>query len=146
MREEVVDSNVFLRSFLEEKGKPGYQQAIKLLEDLNRGKCIVHISMLVVVEVCAAVRRRASLPGKTYEARGKAYEAQKTLKQWVEQGKIRLYELNETRMDDATKIAINDKLKGPDAVIAQISKEMNLPLRTYDGKLKERFQGIKLDD
>lgn len=95
--------------------------------------------MLVVVEVCGAVRRET---GKlTY-----AYEAKRTLEDWIKQGKIKLYELDKQRIDKAIKIAMRDGLKGSDAVIAQISEELNLPLRTYNGEFKNNFKGPKVHD
>ena len=135
MIEEIVDSNVFIGALLNEDEH--YTKAISLVEDLNDEKRLFHISMLVPAEVCGAIIRRT-------KSKTQAYCAKRTLDDWIKDGKLTLYELNQQRMDRANEIAIRDVLKGPDAVIVQISEELKLPLRTFDKELLERFKGEKL--
>ena len=134
MKEEVIDSSIFVAAFL--KGDERHDEAISLIEDLRSGNCLFHISMLVPIEVCGAIIRRT-------KSLIDAYMAKRNLELWVREEKIKLYELNRERMDKAAEITIRDRVKGADAVIAEISEELNIPLRTFDKEVSKRFKGAK---
>ncbi len=135
MREEVIDSNVFIAAFL--KGDKHHNKTVPLIEDLHLGKQVFHVSMLVPIEVCGAIIRRTKSPID-------AHIAKRDLELWVKEGKIKLYELDRQRMDKAAEIAVRDELKGADAIIAQVAEELKLPLRTFDGEFSKRFKGAKV--
>ncbi len=56
-------------------------------------------------------------------------------------GSIKLYDLNEERAKSA--IAMNSSLarhlKGSDAIIAALSQELGMPLKTFDTEIQQRY-------
>lgn len=134
MKEIAVDSNVFIAAWLKEDQY--HNEAIKYVENLRAGQCLFHASMLVPVEVCSAVLRRTKSPAR-------AYLAKREIENWVGDGYIRLYPLDGERMTKAQQIALRDKLRGHDAVIAAVAEELQLEFLTFDREILVRFRGKK---
>lgn len=134
MKEVAVDSNVFIGAWL--KQYPHYGEAIKFIEGLRVREYLFHISMLVPVEVCGAILRMTKSPAR-------AYLAKREIENWVEEGYIKLYPLDRERMLRAEEIALRDKLKGPDAVIAEVAEELEIEFLTFDKEISKRFKGKK---
>ena len=91
--------------------------------------------MLVPVEVLATLNCRAQRNRVALLVTWK-----QNFVEWERDGKLVLYPLDRDRMDIALNIAIRDRLKGPDAIIAALAEELGLPLRTFDTELQQRFQ------
>lgn len=134
MKEIAVDSNVFVSALL--KGQEHYDEAVKFIEGLRLGEYLFHISMLVPVEVCGAILRRTG-------SLARAYLAKREMQGLTEQGYVKLYPLDKERMTKAEKIALRDRLKGHDAVIAEVAEELELALVTFDNEILKRFNGKK---
>ena len=133
MADVVVDSNVLVASFLESDAF--HQRSEDYVNALERGDYIFHLPMLVIVEVMSAISRRAQINRQAILAR-----AGKSLRDWERDGKLVLYPLDRVSMDNATNIALRDRLKGPDSVIAALSEELDISLKTFDMEIVNRFQ------
>lgn len=131
MREEVVDSNVFLAALV--RGDEFHHRAVELVEDMDRGERVFHIPLTVLLEVISTLSRRVGIE----EAR----EAKSILALWINKGKMKVYNLNERRAEAASEIATSHKLKGADAITAQLSRELNTSLLTFDRNVLEAFPG-----
>jgi len=111
-----------------------HQRSRHYIEGLEKGDYTFHLPMLVAVEVMASVSRR---PQMNRLAIINAW--QRTLLDWESGGKTILYPLDRNRMNNAANVAIRDRLKGSDAVIAALAEELDMPLRTFDSELQQRF-------
>ena len=132
MREETVDSNVLIAALL--KKDQFYKEAYSKFQEVLKGKAVYHASRLVPVEVCGAINRIA---GKTDAAR-----AQIIMDSLIRKGSIKVYDLNESRMRQATNIALDYKLRGADAVITQIVQELKLPIIVYDNNIIKAAENL----
>jgi len=120
----VIDSDTLLAVFVETD--PHHPEVEPLIQKLERGDGLLHISTLVPVEVCAAVVRKLRNKIGDRAAELFAKWVRKNIEDWINAGKLRLYPLDERRMDKAGAIAIRDKLKGADSAIAEVA------LRNYN--------------
>ena len=134
MKEIAVDSNVFVSALL--KGEEHYDKAVNFVEGLRLGEYLFHISMLVPVEVCGVILRRTG-------SLAKAHLAKREMEGLTEQGYVKLYPLDKERMIKAEEIALRDRLKGHDAVIAEVAEELKLVILTFDKEILKRFRGKK---
>lgn len=62
-----------------------------------------------------------------------------SIDQWLRGGRILLYPLNITRMEQAALISIRQGIYGPDAIIIQLAVELKFPLETYDGRMSKAW-------
>jgi predicted nucleic acid-binding protein len=134
VKEIAVDSNVFVSALL--KGQEHYGEAIKFVEGLRLGEYLFHISMLVPVEVCGAILRKTG-------SLARAHLAKREIEVLESEGYVKLYPLDKERMAKAEEIALRDRLKGHDAVIAEVAEELKLMLITFDNEILKRFKGEK---
>jgi predicted nucleic acid-binding protein len=132
MEHIVVDSNIIVASFLQ--SDYWYREGQEYITGLENGDYLFHLPMLVVVEVTSAISRRAQRERLAILTR-----ARKSIADWERDGKLVLYPLDRDRMVKAIDIAIRDRLKGPDSVIAALAEELSMPLRTFDTELQQRF-------
>ena len=130
----MVDSNVMVASFLEQDSC--HQKGQGYINRLESRDYIFHLPMLVIVEVLAAISRRAQKNRMALLVR-----ARKSITDWERDGKIVLYELDRDRMDRAVKVAEQYRLRGSDAVIGALAEELDLPLKTFDDDVLTRFSG-----
>ncbi len=137
----VMDSDALLGAFIE--GDEHHPEVVQLIQDLEGGEALLHISTLVPVEVCAAVVRKLRNKIGDRAAELFAKWVKKNIEDWINAGRLRLYPLDEWRMDKAGAIAIRDKLKGADSVIAEVAEELELALLTFDKEILKRFKGKK---
>jgi len=129
-----VDANVFVASFLsDDRFHDGGTAYVRGMES---GEYIFHVPTLVPVEVIAAIWRRSQKQGMALVAR-----ATQSLAEWETAGKIVLYPLDRERMAMATDSAVRYRLSGSDSVIAALSGELNIPLKTFDAEIAARFAG-----
>jgi len=137
MEHVVVDTNVIVASCLE--SEHFHQEGQNYINGLEMGDYIFHLPMLVPVEVLATVSRRAQSNRLTL-----LVTWHRNFVEWERDGKLVLYPLNHDRMDNAVNVAIRDRLKGPDAVIAALAEELDMPLRTFDTEILARFSGASV--
>jgi predicted nucleic acid-binding protein len=133
MEHIVVDTNVIVASCLE--SEDFHQAGQNYITGLEGEDYVFHLPMLVVVEVMATINRRAQRNRLALLVTWKQNFAD-----WERDGKLVLYPLDRGRMDSAANIAIRDRLKGPDSVIAALAEELGMTLRTFDTELQSRFQ------
>ncbi|MBT3362892.1 MAG: PIN domain-containing protein [Chloroflexi bacterium] len=118
MREEVVDTSVFLSSLVADDEK--HNEAIALMEEMDKEETIFHVPSLVILEIIATLSRLAGVE----EAR----EAKNVIDFWIDRGKIKVHHFDLKQMDEAVEIALNRRLHLADAVVIQLAEERGLPL------------------
>jgi predicted nucleic acid-binding protein len=128
----VVDSAVIVASFLE--GEPNHQRGREIISGLETGEYELHLPTIVVVEVSSAIRRQSA-----HRWRSLLTFWNRTILDWERNGKLVLYPLDRTRMELAVAVARRHRLRGADSVIAALSEELNIPLKTFDREILARF-------
>jgi predicted nucleic acid-binding protein len=129
----VVDSNVLIASFLEQDRF--HQRSQQYIDGLEGGDYTFHLPMLVMVEVIAAIRRQTQ--GNRRQAL--LLRAKKSLYDWERDDKIILYTLDRPRMEKSLSVAEQYALEGADSIIAALAEELDLPLKTFDTGIWDRF-------
>ena len=132
MRGEVIDSSVLVAGFV--KTDKFHKLAESQIVDLYNAKKTFHSSMLASVEVVGAVGR---IVGDKEGGR-----VQRLLNEWQRKGYLRLYELNQLRMESAQNLAIKHNLKGADAIIVQIAWELKFPMISYDNNVNKAVENL----
>ena len=133
MESIVVDSNILIASFLEQDRF--HQRSQQYIDGLERGDYTFHLPMLVIVEVIAAIRRQTQ--GNRRQAL--LLRAKKSLHDWEIDNRIILYTLDRLRMENAIIVAEQYALEGADSIIAALAEELDLPLKTFDTGIWDRF-------
>ena len=132
MEHLVVDSNILIASFLESDSLHLVSQ--KYIAGLEDGSYNFHLPMLIIAEIISSMSRRAAANRLALLAR-----TSQSLKQWEQSGKISLYPLDRNRLELSVRIAQRDRLRGADSVIAALAEELEMPLKTFDKEILERF-------
>lgn len=132
MEQVVVDSNIIVASFLQ--SEDFHQKGQEYINGLENGDYIFHLPLLVVVEVTAAISRRAQ---RNRQALLTTWR--QNIVDWERDGKIILYALDRDRMDRAVNTAERHRLRGSDAVIASLAEELDFSLKTFDMEVLARF-------
>ena len=132
MESLVVDSNIFVASFLVNEEK--HQQALEYINGLERGDYTFHLPMLANVEVTSAIRRRA-----TRNWVGLVSTWKLSVSDWERDGLLIMYPLDRVRMDKASDIALQYRLRGLDCLLSELALELDVPIKTFDKELLERF-------
>ena len=133
MEQIVVDANVIVASFLE--SEDSHQRSQRYLDGMESSQYLFHVPMLVVVEIVAAIVRRAQKNKLALLARVK-----KSLADWETSGQIILYPLDRGRMENAVRAAESFSLRGADSVVTALADELNMPLKTFDMQILDRVQ------
>ena len=102
---------------------------------LENGEHIFHLPMLVVIEVASAIGRRAL---KNRAALLAVWR--KNIVDWERDRKLFLYPLNRERMRRAVISAEQHRLRGGDSVVAALAEELDMPLKTFDTEIQDRFE------
>lgn len=132
MESLVIDSNIFVASFLVNEDK--HQQAQQYINGLERGDYTFHAPMLVNVEVTSAIRRRAI---RNWIMLASIWK--QNVVDWERDGSLILYPLDRDRMDGAAGVALQYGFSGQDSVFAQLALELDVPIKTFDKELLDRF-------
>ncbi len=132
MEHLVVDSNILIASFLESDSL--HLDSQKYNAGLEDGSYNFHLPMLIIAEIISSMSRRAAANRLALLAR-----TSQSLKQWEQSGKISLYPLDRNRLELSVRIAQRDRLRGADSVIAALAEELEMPLKTFDKEILERF-------
>ena len=61
------------------------------------------------------------------------------LADWERGGSLIMYPLDRDRMDKAADIALRYRLRGLDCVFAELASELDVPFKTFDKDVLERF-------
>jgi predicted nucleic acid-binding protein len=137
MEQIVVDSIVIVASFLD--WEDFHQGGQSYINGLETGDYTFHLPMLVVVEVTSAISRRAQRGRQALLMTWK-----QNVTDWERDGKLFTYPLERDRMENAVNIAIRDRLRGSDVVIAALAEELAMPLKTFDQEVLDRFSGASV--
>ena len=132
MERLVVDSSILAASFLETDRF--HQESINFIVGLENGGYTFHVPYLGLVEVISAVSRQPRTNRLAVLAR-----TIQSLTDWEQTGVMVLYPLNRDRMELASSIAIRFRLRGADSVFAALAEELDIPLKTFDQEIPDRF-------
>ncbi len=132
-RDIVADTSLLTAYFWESDAF--HQSAREFIADFDNGGYRLHLPMLVMVETISAIRRRY---GQDWQTR--VIEVYATIYEWERQGKVVFYPLNRERMEGALGLAEGIALRGADSIIAALSEELGIALKTYDNEILRRFQ------
>ena len=125
-----LDSSVIVTAL--RRQEKDHVQALELLRKIKDGVHIAIEPYTVLVEVTAAVRRRTG--SKELAARVK--------KDLLAIGTIRFVDLDMVSSSAASDIAADIGVRGMDAIVIQVAKELGIPLITLDTEIIEKAQGI----
>ena len=133
MGDVVADSSLLIAYFLE--SDVFHQSARGFIAELDSGGYKLHLPMLVMVETISAIRRRLGQNSQTT-----INDAFATIYQWEQQGRVVFYPLNRVRMEVALRLTQEIALRGADSIVAALSEELGIALKTYDNEILHRFQ------
>lgn len=133
MEDVVADSSLLVAFFLE--SDVFHQSAREFMAELDSGGHKLHLPMIVMVETISAIRRRLG-----QNSQPTVNDTNATLHLWETQGNIVFYPLNRERMEAALGLAEGNALRGADSVVASLSEELGIALKTYDNEILRRFQ------
>jgi len=102
------------------------------LEKVQRASHTVLESVIVPVEVSAAIRRRTGSESLTREV----------WQHFLRLPSFLFVELTWSRMESAISIAEKTGLRGMDAIVVQVAEETGATLVTLDDEMAERSKGI----
>lgn len=125
-----LDSSIIVASLREQE--PLHKECKALLQQVKDGKHKAFESVIVPVEVTAAIRRRT----------GSERLAKQVRENLLQIEDLQLFDLTESRMNFAARIAEQVSLKGMDAIIAQIAEERGSVLVTLDEEFAKRVNQI----
>ena len=133
MEHIVVDANVIVSSFL--VTEESHRRSQTYIDGLEVGDYVFHLPMTVVIEIVAAIGRRGQNNRQALLVR-----ATKSLADWEASGCLILYPLGRQRMDNSVQVADKYGLRGADSVVVALAEELNMPLKTFDKEILDRFQ------
>ena len=133
MEDVVADSSLLVAYFLETDAF--HQSAREFIAELDSAGKKLHLPTIVMVETVSAIRRRLGR-----ESPSALSSASATINEWEGQGKVIFYRLSRERMEAASRLAEELALRGADSVIAALSEELRVELKTYDNEILHRFQ------
>ncbi|MCH7713086.1 MAG: type II toxin-antitoxin system VapC family toxin [Chloroflexi bacterium] len=132
MERLVVDSSVLAASFLE--SDRFHQESLDFIAGLENGSYTFHVPNLGPVEVLSAVSRQSRHSRLAVLAR-----TSQSLIDWEQAGVMVLYPLDRDCMERSSTIAIRFRLRGSDSVFAALAEELDIPLKTFDQEILDRF-------
>ena len=132
--EDVVTDSILLTAYFLEVDV-FHRSAREFMAELDSGGHKLHLPMVVMVETISAIRRRF---GQNWQTT--VNDALATIYQWERQDKVVFYPLNRERMEVALGLAEGIALRGADSIVAALSDELGIALKTYDNEILRRFQ------
>ena len=132
LKEVVLDSSVFVSAFV--KGDKFRSAALRVFEKVFLGKYEAFASVIVPVEVCGVIARRAGV--------NEAASVKRQLDKWESMGFIVCVELSKRRSREAADLALKLRLRGMDAIVVQVARERKAALVTFDEEMAEKSRGV----
>ena len=133
MDDVVADSSPLVAYFLAYDAF--HQPAREFIAELDSAGKRLHLPTIVMVETISAIRRRLG-----QDSLSALSSASATINAWEGQGKVIFCPLSRERMEVASRLAEELALRGADSVIAALSEELGIELKTYDNEILHRFQ------
>lgn len=125
-----LDSSVIVAAL--RKQEVHYEDAKNLLEKVKDGNHIAIEPYIVLIEIVAAIKRRT----------GSTKLAKRVRNDFLAIDTINFTDLESTRANDASEIALNLGVRGMDAIVIQTAKEFNIPLITLDKEMIEKAKSF----
>jgi len=125
-----LDSSVIVAAL--RKQEVHYEDAKNLLEKVKDGEYIAIEPYIVLIEIVAAIKRRT----------GSTKLAKRVKNDFLAIDTINFTDLESTRANDASEIAMNLGVRGMDAIVIQTAKEFNIPLITLDKEIIEKAKSF----
>jgi len=126
----VLDSSILVAALKADEEK--HSECKRLLELIKEGRYFAIEPYTVLVEVVAAVKRRT----------GSEMLAERIETDLINMSNIEFLDIVENRALGASQIARKSSIRGMDAVVIQICKEMDSRLVTLDDEMVEKSKGI----
>ncbi|MCJ7615319.1 MAG: type II toxin-antitoxin system VapC family toxin [Desulfobacterales bacterium] len=109
-----------------------HEAAKNLLKTIKDGEHIAIEPYIVLIEIVAAIKRRT----------GSSELAKRVKNDFLAIDTINFMDLESTRANDASEIAIKLGVRGMDAIVIQMAKEFNVPLITLDKEMIEKAKSF----
>jgi len=131
----VVDTNIFIVSLIDEtrlntEERTQRSTAMAYLDGLENGQYVVHLPRIGLIEIIGVTRRKTGV--------GTAAAIRNKLEQWATLGLVKLYTLEEVRMNSAVELVMRHNLSrsrslsAPDAEFIALAEELEVPLITFE--------------
>ena len=135
MEDIVVDTNVFIVSLLDESlldtdGRKQRPRAIEYIDGLENGRYVVHLPRIALIEIIGVTRREAGA--------GPALVIKNRLEEWANLGLVKLYTLEEPRMNSAVDLVMRHNLSrrrslsAADAEFIALAEELEISLISFE--------------
>lgn len=128
MKKLTIDSSVIIASLLENESRHG--EAMRIWDAVIAGGDVAIMPYSVFVEVVAAIRRRT----------GSEELANEVKEELLKIENVSFVILDQRAAEDAADIAIQNGVRGMDALVMQTAKEYETELVTFDDEIMKKFQ------
>ncbi|MEK7826648.1 MAG: type II toxin-antitoxin system VapC family toxin [Thermodesulfobacteriota bacterium] len=128
MKKLTIDSSVIIASLLENESRHG--EAMRIWDAVIAGGDVAIMPYSVFVEVVAAIRRRT----------GSEELANEVKEELLKIENVSFVILDQRAAEDAADIAIQNGVRGMDALVMQTAKEYETELVTFDDEMMKKFQ------
>ena len=128
MKKLTIDSSVIIASLLENESRHG--EAMQIWDAVIVGGDVAIMPYSVFVEVVAAIRRRT----------GSEELANEVKEELLKIENVSFVILDQRAAEDAADIAIQNGVRGMDALVMQTAKEYETELVTFDDEMMKKFQ------
>jgi predicted nucleic acid-binding protein len=123
VKKVTVDSSVIISSLLHYE--PRHAEALKIWGEVLKGKSVAFLPFSVLVEVVAAIRRRTGSNRLALEVK----------KELLNSESISFVILDQTSAEQAAEIAAEIGIRGMDAIVVQVAKELGSKLISFDNEM-----------
>ena len=131
----VVDTNVFIVSLIDESQLNAEERAqrpsaIAYIDGLENGHCVVHLPRIAFIEIIGVTRSKTGA--------GTASAIKNRLEEWASLGLLKLYALEEARMNSAVDLVMRHNLSkrrslsAADAEFIALAEELEISLITFE--------------
>ena len=128
MKKLTIDSSVIIASLLENESR--HNEAMQIWDAVIAGGDVAIMPYSVFVEVVAAIRRRT----------GSEELANEVKEELLKIENVSFVILDQRAAEDAADIAIQNGVRGMDALVMQTAKEYETELVTFDDEMMKKFQ------
>ena len=131
----VLDTNVFIVSLIDESQLNAEEwtqrpSAIAYIDGMENGHYVVHLPRIAFIEIIGVTRSKTGA--------GTAAAIKNRLQEWANLGLVKLYTLEEARMNSAIDLIMRHNLSkrrslsAPDAEFIALAEELEIPLITFE--------------
>ena len=128
MKKLTIDSSVIIASLLENESR--HNEAMQIWDAVIAGGDVAIMPYSVFVKVVAAIRRRTGSEELATEVKEELLKIEN----------VSFVILDQRAAEDAADIAIQNGVRGMDALVMQTAKEYETELVTFDDEMMKKFQ------